>query len=39
MFIVVGAMGQRLPEQGSVMEAHAERALKLLEGVVSRRGL
>jgi hypothetical protein len=32
-------MGQGLPKQGSIVEAHAERALKLLEGVVGRRGL
>jgi hypothetical protein len=39
MFVVIRAVGQRLPEQGSIVEAHAERALKLLDGVVGRRGL
>ena len=30
VLIVVGTMGQRLPEQGNVVEADAERPLKLL---------
>jgi hypothetical protein len=30
MLIVVGTMGQRLPEQGNIVEADAERPLKLL---------
>jgi hypothetical protein len=30
VLVVIGAMRQRLPEQGSIVEAHAERALKLL---------
>jgi hypothetical protein len=30
MFVVVRAMGQRLPEQGDVMETNPERPLELL---------
>jgi len=39
MLVVIGAVGQGLPKQGSVVKANAKRALKLLDGVVGRRGL
>jgi hypothetical protein len=34
MLVVVGAMGQRLPQQGRVVEADAKRPLKSLERLV-----
>ena len=36
MLVVVRPVGQRLPEQGRVMEADAQRPLKLLERLVGR---
>jgi hypothetical protein len=30
MLVVVGAMGQRLPQQGDVVKANAQRSLELL---------
>jgi hypothetical protein len=35
MLVVVGAMGQRLPEQRNVMKSDAERSLEFLERLVS----